>query len=158
MLFPFWEGFEILRPMMAPFHEYLQLAETNWFFILLSLFWRWWRFLVRSWLYLSCLYRRVCVCPSTGFGPFPRHLHCRLMVSLFCENRVLSRGPEVVECLDPMEQKKNWEVEKPSSFWSWRMEKSTHSLGATGGESYWMTTRGGTPSVCINGRHNTPRQ
>jgi hypothetical protein len=106
---------------------WISLAETNWFFIVLSFcVWRWWRFLVRSWLYLSCLCRHVCV-PLDGAS---RHLHCRLMVSLyFAVWTESSTGPQ--KLLNVLIQwnktkKKLWRSWKAQQFLSWRMEKSTH--------------------------------
>lgn len=71
-----------------------------------------------------------------------------------CVNRVLDRTPEVVECLDPMEQnKKKKIVEKlksPAVSELKNGEEYTHSLGATGGNPIeCLLTRGAVHPVCV---------
>lgn len=80
----------------------------------------------------DCIYRvciDMCVCPLLDGAS--RHLHCRLMVSLyFAVWTESSTGPQkllnVLIQWNKTKKKKLWRSWKAQQFLSWRMEKSTH--------------------------------
>lgn len=91
------------------------------------------------------------MCPL-GWGLKTSSLSPYGVLIFCCVNRVLDRTPEVVECLDPMEQNKKKIVEKlksPAVFELKNGEEYTHSLGATGGNPIECLVLEGPYTQCV---------